>query len=69
MVRPRWLPSVALAGRREVVGAMGELRGVGRGTGDATEKMAGHWGGLYSRGAGVVTRQPWARGGSRTGVL
>jgi hypothetical protein len=45
----------ALAGRGEVAGAMGELRGVGRGTGDATEKMAGHWGGLYSRGAGVVT--------------
>jgi hypothetical protein len=45
----------ALAGRREVAGAMGELGGVGRGTGDATGKMAGHWGGLYSRGAGVVT--------------
>jgi hypothetical protein len=35
MVRPRWLPSVALAGRREVVGAMGELRGVWRGAEDA----------------------------------
>jgi hypothetical protein len=34
---------------------MGELRGVGRWTGDATGKKAGHWGGLYSRGAGVVT--------------
>ena len=45
----------ALAGRGEVAGAMGELRGVGRGTGNATGKMAGHWGGLYSRGAGVVT--------------
>jgi hypothetical protein len=45
----------ALAGRGEVVGAMGELWGVGRGTGDATGKMAGHWGGLYSHGAGMVT--------------
>jgi hypothetical protein len=45
----------ALAGRGEVVGAMGELGGVGRGTGDAMGKMAGHWGGLYSRGTGVVT--------------
>jgi hypothetical protein len=43
------------AGRGEVAGAMGELRGVGRGTGDAPWKMARHWGGLYSRGAGVVT--------------
>jgi hypothetical protein len=48
-------PREALAGRGEVAGAMGELRGVGRGTGNATGKMAGHWGGLYSRGAGVVT--------------
>jgi hypothetical protein len=48
-------PRAALAGRREVAGAMGELRGVGRGTGDATGKKAGHWGELYSRGAGVVT--------------
>jgi hypothetical protein len=31
--------------------------------------MVGHWGGLYSRGAGVVTGWPWARGGSRAGVL
>jgi hypothetical protein len=46
-------PRVALAGREEV--AMGELRGVWRGTGDATGKMVVHWGGLYSRGAGVVT--------------
>jgi hypothetical protein len=45
----------ALAGRGEVAGAMGELRGVGRRTRDATGKMAGHWGGLYRRGAGVVT--------------
>jgi hypothetical protein len=35
-------PRAALAGRGEVAGAMGELRGVGRGTGDATGKMAGH---------------------------
>jgi hypothetical protein len=48
-------PRAALAGRGEVAGAMGEVWGVGRGTGDATGKMAGHWGGLYSRGAGVVT--------------
>jgi hypothetical protein len=47
-------PRAALAGRGEVAGAMGELRGVWRGTGDATGKIAGHWGGLYSRGAGVV---------------
>jgi hypothetical protein len=48
-------PRAALAGRGEVAGAMGELRGVGRGTGDTTGKMVGHWGGLYSRGTGVVT--------------
>jgi hypothetical protein len=48
-------PRAALAGHGEVAGAMGELRGVWRGTGDATGKMAGQWGGLYSRGAGVVT--------------
>jgi hypothetical protein len=48
-------PRAALAGRGEVAGAMGELRGVWRGTEDATGKIAGHWGGLYSRGAGVVT--------------
>jgi hypothetical protein len=48
-------PRAALAGRREVAGAMGELQGVGRGTGDAMGKKAGHWGGLYSRGAGMVT--------------
>jgi hypothetical protein len=45
-------PRVALAGRGEIAGAMGELRGVWRGTGDATGKIAGHWGGLSSRGAG-----------------
>jgi hypothetical protein len=48
-------PWAALAGRGEVAGAMGELRGVQRWTEDATGKVAGHWGGLYSRGAGVVT--------------
>ena len=48
-------PRAALAGRGEVAGAMGELRGVWRSTEDATGKIAGHWGGLYSRGAGVVT--------------
>jgi hypothetical protein len=48
-------PRAALAGRGEVAGAMGELRGVRRGTEDATGKIAGHWGGLYSRGACVVT--------------
>jgi hypothetical protein len=48
-------PRAALAGRGEVTGAMGELRGVRRGTEDATGKIVGHWGGLYSRGAGVVT--------------
>jgi hypothetical protein len=62
-------PQAALAGHGEVVGAMGELRGVWRGTEDATGKITGHWGGLYSRGAGVVTGQPRACGGSRTGVL
>jgi hypothetical protein len=62
-------PRAALAGRGEVTGAMGELRGVWRGIEDATGKIAGHWGGLYSRGAGAVTGRPRARGGSRTGVL
>jgi hypothetical protein len=35
-------PWAALAGRGEVAGAMGELQGVWRGTGDATGKMVGH---------------------------
>jgi hypothetical protein len=48
-------PRAALAGRGEVTGAMGELWGVWRETEDATGKITGHWGGLYSRGAGVVT--------------
>jgi hypothetical protein len=55
MVRPRWLPSAALARRGEVTGAMGELRGVWPGAEDATGKTTGLWGGLYSRGASVVT--------------
>jgi hypothetical protein len=41
---------------------MGELGGVRRGTEEATGKIARHWGGLYSRGAGVVTGRPQARG-------
>jgi hypothetical protein len=48
-------PRAALAGRGEGAGARGKLRGVWCGTGDATGKMAGHRGRLYSRGAGVVT--------------
>jgi hypothetical protein len=48
-------PRAALAGRGEVAGAKGELRGVRRGTEEATGKAAEHWDGLYSRGAGVVT--------------
>jgi hypothetical protein len=48
-------PRAALAGHGEVAGAMGELEGVRRGTEKATGKAAGHWDGLYSRGAGVVT--------------
>jgi hypothetical protein len=42
-------------GRGEVAGAMGELRGVWRGAENATWKTAELWGGLYSRGAGMVT--------------
>jgi hypothetical protein len=48
-------PRAPLAGRGEIAGAMSELRGVRRGTEDATRKIAGHWGGLYSCGPGVVT--------------
>jgi hypothetical protein len=48
-------PRAALAGRGEVAGAMGELRGVWRGEKDATGKTAELWDGLYSCGAGVVT--------------
>jgi hypothetical protein len=48
-------PRAALAGRGEVAGAMGELGGVRRGTEEAMGKAAGHWDGLYSHGAGVVT--------------
>jgi hypothetical protein len=45
----------ALAVRGEVAGAKGGLGGVRRGTEEATGKAVGHWDGLYSRGAGVVT--------------
>jgi hypothetical protein len=45
----------ALAGRGEVAGAKGWLGKVRRGTEEATGKAAEHLGGLYSRGAGVVT--------------
>jgi hypothetical protein len=62
-------PRAALAGRGEVAGATRELQGVRCGTKDATGKIAGHWGGLYSHGTSVVTGQPRARGGLRTGVL
>jgi hypothetical protein len=62
-------PRAALAGRGEVAGARGEFGGVWRGTGEATGKMARHWGGFYSHSADVVMGQPRARGGSRTGVL
>jgi hypothetical protein len=48
-------PRAALVGRGEVAGAMDELGGVRGGTEEATGKIAGHWDGLYSRGAGVVT--------------
>jgi hypothetical protein len=55
-------PRAALAGRGEVAGAMGELGGVRCATEEATGKIADNWGGLYSRGAGVVTGRPRARG-------
>jgi hypothetical protein len=55
----------ALAGRREVAGANGWLGKVRRGTEEATGKAAEHWGGLYSRGAGVVTGDR-GRAGVRT---
>jgi hypothetical protein len=55
-------PRAALAGRGEVAGAKGELGGVRRGTEEATGKIAGHWDGLYSCGAGVVTGGAGARG-------
>jgi hypothetical protein len=45
----------ALAGRGEVAGANGWLGQVRRGMEEVTGKAAKHWGGLYSRGAGVVT--------------
>ena len=45
----------ALAGRGEVAGVNGWLGRVRRGTEEVTGKATKHWGGLYSRGAGVVT--------------
>jgi hypothetical protein len=57
-------PRAALAGRGEVTRATGELGSVRRGTEEATGMMAGHWSGLYSRGAGVVTGRV-----SRAGML
>jgi hypothetical protein len=57
-------PRAALAGRGEVVGAMGELGEVRRGTEKATGKTVGLWDGLYSRGAGVGAKAktpPFAR--------
>jgi hypothetical protein len=45
----------ALAGRGKVAGVKGWLGQVRRGTKEVTGKAAKHWGGLYSRGAGVVT--------------
>jgi hypothetical protein len=62
-------PRAALAGHGEAAGAAGELGKVRRGAGEATGKMVMHEGGLYSRGAGVGTGQPRARGGSRAGML
>jgi hypothetical protein len=62
-------PQVALAKRGEVTEVAGVLWRVRRGAEEATGKMAGHWGGLYSHGAGVVTGRPRARGGSHATVL
>jgi hypothetical protein len=45
----------ALAGRGKVAGVKGWLGQVRRGTKEVTGKAAKHWGGLYSRGVGVVT--------------
>jgi hypothetical protein len=56
-------PRAALAGRGEVAGAMGELRGVWRGTEDATRKIAGHWAGF------IAVARAWSWGGrGREGV-
>jgi hypothetical protein len=56
-------PRAALAGRGEVAGAMGELRGVWRGTEDATGKVAGRWAGF------IAVARAWSRGGrGRAGV-
>jgi hypothetical protein len=56
----KWLghggcPRAALAGRGEVAGAMGELRGVWRGPEDATAKIAGHWAGF------IAVARAWSR--------
>jgi hypothetical protein len=48
-------PRAALAGRGEVAGALGELRGVWRGAKDAMGKTTGLWDGLYSCGVVVLT--------------
>jgi hypothetical protein len=48
-------PRAALAGRGEVARAMGELRGVRRGTEDATGKIAGHWAGF------IAVARAWSR--------
>jgi hypothetical protein len=58
-------PRAALAGRGEVAGAMGNLRGVWCGTEGATGRIAGHWGGLYSRGMGALSRGGRGRAGVR----
>jgi hypothetical protein len=56
-------PRAALAGREEVTGAMGGLRGVWRGTEDAMRKIAGHWAGF------IAVARAWSRGGrGRAGV-
>jgi hypothetical protein len=56
-------PRAALAGRREVAGAMVELRGVWHGTEDATGKVAEHWAGF------IAVARAWSRGGrGRAGV-
>ena len=55
-------PRAALAGRGEVAGAMGELRGVRRGTEDATGKIAGHWAGFIAVARAWSRAAPAARG-------
>ena len=48
-------PHAALAGRGEVAGAMGELRGVWRGAEDATGKIAGLWASF------IAVARAWSR--------